>query len=88
LRGGAEIRTRLTVGRDDALREQVRNGLAGARLIRAEHVIERAVFTDDYDDVLDGRSRLQRRILGRGVLLAFRNGGPYGRRHCERNSGA
>ena len=42
---------------DDALGQQVVDVLAVARLVGGEHVVERAVLTDDDDDVLDRRAR-------------------------------
>ncbi len=68
-----EVRTRRTVLVDDALRQQVRDGLALALgLVDAEGMIETAVFTDQDDDVLDRRSRLdglRRILLAVGVVL-------------------
>ena len=42
---------------DDALAEQVVDGLTGTRLVGAEEVVEGVVLADDDDDVLDRRRR-------------------------------
>ncbi len=58
---GAVLRRERVVGtgsslfRDDSLGKQIGDGLAGLGLVGSVDVIEAAVFTDDHDDVLDGR---------------------------------
>ena len=54
LRRRREIRAGRAVLLDNSLRQQVRDSLAGARLIEAEDVIEGAVLADDDDHVPDG----------------------------------
>src|SRR5580658_8255181 len=49
------------IERDDALGEEVVDGVAARRHVGGEHVIEAAVLADDHDDVLDGRGGLPRR---------------------------
>jgi hypothetical protein len=68
-----EVRTGRAVLVDDALRQQVRDGLAlTLGLVDTEGVIETAVFTDQDNHVLDRRGRLdavRRILLAVGVVL-------------------
>jgi hypothetical protein len=52
------MRARSTVGVDDPLREEVGDGVVALRNIGGEDVVESAVFSDENDDMLDGRTRL------------------------------
>jgi hypothetical protein len=51
LRSQVEVRSGPAVNADDPFGQQILDRLAGAGLIRAEQMIERAVFTDDDDHV-------------------------------------
>src|SRR5262249_31348553 len=56
LLGFIEVRAGRAVRVDDSFREKIPDGLAVLGLVGSKDVIERAVFTDDHDDMLDGRA--------------------------------
>ena len=64
--GEGEIGAGSAICVDDALGEQVRNGLAGDGFVGREDVIEGTIFSDDHDHVLDGRCGGLGGLLSRG----------------------
>ena len=68
LAGHGEVGAGGSVGVDDALGEQVGDGIAAGGLVGGEDVVEGAVFADDHDDVFDGSG-------GLGFASGFLSGG-------------
>ena len=48
----------------DPFRKQIPNFFAILRLVSGEDMVEAAVFTDDHDDVLDGRAGIVFPLIG------------------------
>src|SRR5215472_17805287 len=63
------LRPRSAICVDNALRQQIINGISRDRLVGGKNVVKRAVLANNHDHVFDRRDRLASSVLALSVLV-------------------